>query len=97
MHGAKDAKDALVDGVLNSAGNAYDNVKDAIAQGIIGKEQSPTISIKVPKTIFLICRQTCRCGRLPARRHRHPCACSRPTTTYTHDKVQTGVHVPPKI
>ena len=48
MNGAKDAKDALVDGVLNSAGNAYDNVRDAIAEGIVGKEQSQTTFIKRP-------------------------------------------------
>ena len=48
MQGAKDAKDAIVGGVVNGVGNAYDNVKDAIAQGIIGKEQSLTTFIKRP-------------------------------------------------
>ena len=38
MLGAKRGADALVGGVVNSVGNAYDNVRDAIADGIVGKE-----------------------------------------------------------
>ena len=47
VHGAKEGTDALVGGVADSVGIALD-VKDAIAQGIIGKEQSQTTSIKSP-------------------------------------------------
>ena len=47
MHGAKEGADALV-GVANSVGNAYVNVRDAIAKGILGKELSLNTFIKYP-------------------------------------------------
>ena len=37
MRGAKQGADALAGGVLKGVGGAYDNVRDAVADGIVGK------------------------------------------------------------
>ena len=37
MRGAKQGADALAGGVLKGVGGAYDNVRDAVADGVVGK------------------------------------------------------------